>query len=68
MNPTYATPAGPHAATIPASARTHFYQLRVLSMSGVTGTVRLDGHDLWPFGGFDRSHLRERNLFAVGRW
>jgi len=46
----FATPAGPQAVTIPASARTRFYQLRVINSAGVSGTIRLDGHDLWPFG------------------
>jgi TPR repeat protein len=46
----FATPAGPQSVTIPASARTRFYELRVISVPGVRGTVRLDGRDLWAFG------------------
>lgn len=46
----FATPAGPQPVTIPATARTRFYKMRVVSQTGVTGTVRLDGHDLWGFG------------------
>ncbi|MBX7194117.1 MAG: sel1 repeat family protein [Sandaracinaceae bacterium] len=49
-NPDFATPAGPQAVTIPASSRARFYQLRVINAAGVGGTIRLDGHDVWPFG------------------
>lgn len=46
----FATPPGPVPVTIPASTRARFYKMRVVSSAGVTGTVRLDGHDLWGFG------------------
>jgi hypothetical protein len=50
LNPTYATPARPEAMRIPATSRARFYQLRVANAAGVGGTIRLDGHDVWPFG------------------
>lgn len=50
LNPEFATPPGPQAVTIPASSRARFYQLRVINETGVGGTIRLDGHDVWPFG------------------
>lgn len=50
LNPTFATPARPETLRIPAASRAHFYQLRVMNAAGVGGTIRLDGHDVWPFG------------------
>jgi len=50
LNPSYATPPGPVAVTIPASARTRFYRLRVMSRPDIAGVVRLDGEVRWSFG------------------